>query len=1054
MSLHAHLIRLSILLLAGSIGVSGADREAADFFERHVRPVFAEHCYACHSGSTPMPQADLRVDSRAALLKGGKSGPAIMPGDPLQSRLTQVLQATEGVRMPPTGALSEVQIGYIEEWIRMGAPFPVPGADGLYGAEPAAPAHWSFVAPQKAEPPQSSTGWAQTAVDRFVEARLAASGLKPSPRAAPRTLIRRISYDLTGLPLSPEDADAFADAPSPANYEALVDSLLESDRFGERWARYWLDVVRYSDDGAQSRPFPIAWTYRDWVVDAFNEDMPYDKFVERQLAADLMEGDRRHLAALGLLTVGINLVRPTDVPENIDDRIDVVTRGFLGLSVSCARCHDHKFDRITQDDYYSLYGVFLNSPDALEPVPLEDLPEGPNTEFFRQKLAMRRAWLNRFPQERLPDHVREFRKPEILARYLEAAWNSRAMSNQDVEALSKEKDLNRYVLDRWRTYLSGLVGPSVHAFMELNEPGGALRVAQRMVEADSVYRWPDPQREALRLALRGNGSPTDIPVEDFWWVQNEGDSNVMKALKWQYEAVMYDWSLRGGPRHAAVVREAKKMQPSYIFVRGNQHDKGAEVERGFLSALPGPEEFQSGSGRLELARAIATPENPLTARVMVNRIWGHLFGEGLVRTPSDFGVRGDPPSHPELLDYLATEFIAGDWSVKELIRRIALSKAYQQASSANGSGAAEDPDNLLLWRQRRIRLDFEALRDSMLAVSERLETSVGGPPFDVQATPSSPRRTVYAYVSRERPSALMRTFDFSNPEEHSPRRQITTVPQQALFLMNSSFLAQQARSVATKCADAANCVARIHRQVLGRPAEPSELEAGIEFVEQTAREAPDSSVPSATEHSWSYGTARLDPAAGATSGFKEMAYRIDERLQPTPMLAAGESGRASMTATGGHPGDGLDEAVVRRWSAPRAMSVAITGTLSHTMGQQAKRFEWSNGVRGWLVSSRQGILASWTVQGIEAETALKNLEVEAGERLDFVVDSRDDYESDQFWWAPRLEEVLAATQREAGMVPRVWNSEDEFPQPLEQPLNAFEQYAQTLLMTNEFAFRD
>ena len=1039
-------------LLVCAVAASGAETEFIDHFERYVRPVLAENCYACHSTASPVAQADLKVDSRAALLKGGKSGPAIEPGNPDGSRLLQVLRSDEGVRMPPTGKLADDQIERIAAWVSMGAPFPEPTAANAGGDTAAT--HWAFVPPRKSEPPVSATGWAKTAIDRFVEARLVEGGLSPSAEANPRTLIRRVYYDLTGLPPTAEQADAFASAPTPEAYEAIVESLLSSERFGERWARHWLDVVRYSDEGFQARPFAIAWTYRDWVVDAFNEDLPYDEFVRYQLAADLEVPEKRHLAAMGMLTLGINLPRPTDVPENLDDRIDVVSRGFLGLSVACARCHDHKFDQISQQDYYSLFGVFLNSPSMLEPVAIEAFGSGPQTEFFKQKLAERREWLDIYRRERLQDHVREFRQPKQLARFLEAAWASRTLDNREVEALSKEKDLNLYLLKRWREYLNGLVGPSVEAFAALDVPGGATELAQRIADADSLYRWPDPEREALRLALRGNGSPTDIPVEDFWWVQNEGDSNVMKALKWQYDAVMRDWSHRGGPRHAMVANDLGVPRPAYIFQRGNQHDKGAEVKRKFLSALPGPEEFRSGSGRLELARLIGSAENPLAARVFVNRVWGHLFGEGLVRTPSDFGRRGDPPSHPKLLDYLATDFARDGWSTKDLIRRIVLSKAYRQSSGSNAAGSQHDPSNRLLWRQNRTRLSFEALRDSMLFVAGKLDTATGGPPFELSAHPASPRRTLYAYVSREEPSALMRAFDFSNPEEHTPRRQMTTVPQQALFLMNSPFLADQARAAGAACGEPEQCVEALHRRILGRSPTEQEFRGGLAFLVDSEAAATELQRSAADGATWLHGTARLDIEAGAVKHFKSMEYAVAERLQPAPMFPAPEVGRASLTPTGGHPGDGLGGAVVRRWTAPRSLDVNIEGTLGHVLGDQGRRFGWSNGVRGWLVSSERGVLASWVVRGFEAETAIKSLDIVEGEHLDFVVDSLADYESDSFRWSPRIEEVLTAQQRESGMEPESWSAEEGFPRRYERPLAASERYAQVLLMTNEFAFRD
>ena len=1044
-----------LLVLLPAACALGADQDAVRLFETHVRPVLAERCYACHSERSPQPLSGLRVDSRAGLLRGGNRGPALVPGDPDSSRLIRSLRHSGEVKMPPDGKLTETQLGHLEAWVRLGAPFPeaLETAETRKAGDSAAP-HWAFVAPRAAKPPATGKRWAETAIDGFIEGRLADEGLEPSPEAPPHTLIRRLYYDLIGLPPSPLEVEAFARAPSAAAYEALVDALLASPHFGERWARHWLDLTRYADEGFQARPFPIAWTYRDWVVEAFNEDLPYDAFILRQLAADLIEGDRKHLAALGMLTVGINMVRPTELPENIDDRIDVVTRGFLGLSVACARCHDHKFDRIPQTDYYSLYGVFLNSPNVLEPEPIEAFRPGADTEAFRRKLARRRASLDAYRDERLAHHIREFREPATLARYLEAAWATRAQSNRYAETLSKEKDLNLYLLNRWRKYLAALQEPAADAFRELDSPGGAVRLASLMTEAAGTKGPSGPSGEALRFALEGPGSPTDIPPGDFWWVQNEGDSNVMKGLKWQYEAVMHEWGHRGGPKHAMVVREAPELQPAHVFLRGNQYDKGVEVPRRFLSALAGRAHFQVGSGRLELARAIAAEDNPLTARVLVNRVWERLFREGLVRTPSDFGVQGDQPSHPELLDHLAVAFMADGWSLKALIRRVVLSRAYRQASVDSAVGVDADPENRLLWRQNRARLDFEALRDSMLAVAGRLDRRVGGPPFDLRARPSAPRRTLYAYISREEPSALMRTFDFSNPEEHTPRRQLTTVPQQGLFLLNGPFLAEQAGALAEMCGAAADCVDELHRSILGRLPKAGEREVAADFVARSDSVAANPGASRRLPNPWSHGVASFDPVAGRVSDFQAMRYRVEDRVQPAPMLPARETGRAHFTPQGGFPGDDLRTAVVRRWTAPRDLRVSIQGSLNHPLGDQGRRFDSSNGVRGWIVSSRNGVLANWTVRGYEAAAEIRNLRVEQGEWLDFIVDARGDYESDAFRWTPTVEESLDAERKSAGVKPDVWRAADGLAEPEQPRLNSLARYAQVLLLTNEFAFRD
>ncbi len=1043
------LAALRLAALAIPSAALGADPAGADFFERYVRPVLAQECYVCHSNAAPQVQGGLRVDTREAMLKGGARGPAITPGDAENSSLVRALRHVGDLQMPPARKLENEQIERIAAWVRMGAPT---ADDQEISGE--ASKHWSLIPPGRPEPPASVTGWASSPVDQFIEARLTEAGLQPSAEANPRTLVRRLYHDLTGLPPSPRVVEDFVKDPSESRYTQIVEDLLRSERFGERWARHWLDIVRYSDEGFQARPFPIAWTYRDWTVNAFNEDMPFDQFVRLQLAADLVDADIDDQAALGLLTLGINLPRPTDVPENIDDRIDVVTRGFLGLSVACARCHDHKFDPIPQEDYYALYGVFLNSPDRLEPVPMEQVPADAMGTFFSGRLAERRAWLDRYREERLVEHIASFREEKELARYLEFAWALREQSNNDAESLSKEKDLNLYVLKRWREYLNGLVGPSVDAFADLDQAGGAERIAKAMLEADSDYRWPDPTKESLRLALRGNGSPTDVPIEDFWWVQNEGDSNVVKTLKWQYNAVMREWSHRGGPAHASTVQDAHELQPAHLFRRGNQHDKGDPVDPRFLSCLPGPEEFQSGSGRLELAEAIASPDNPLTARVAVNRVWGRLFGEGIVRTPSDFGLRGDRPSHPELLDYLANDFVHNGWSVKGLIRELVQSKAYRQASVAVGDGVKEDPQNQLLWRQNRVRLDFEVLRDSMLAVAGMLEPDIGGAPFELQATPASKRRTLYAYVSREEPSAVMRAFDFSNPEEHTPKRQLTTVPQQALFLMNSAFLGEVSRALAADCGAGETCVNNLYKGVLGRNPSASERETAIAFLQggedrlSAASESADESSP------WEFGTSRLDPDSGTLSGFEPMRHRVGDRLQTAPEFPSRQAGRASITLTGGHPGDDLDKSVVFRWTAPNAMKVSISGTLRHFLGDLGTRFNHSNGVRGWIISSETGAVARWKVRGFSADTTLSDLPVGQGERLAFVVDAMDDYESDNFQWSPVIEEVLSGDAKAAGSEARKWTVPEGFPAESAEPLSARERLAQVLLMTNEFAFRD
>ena len=1041
---------LSAALLVAS-AVRAADRDGERFFEQKIRPVLAENCYACHSRQSPKLQAGLRLDSREGILAGGNAGPAIVAGRPERSLMMRVLSHEDEVKMPPADKLAGGDIAAIEHWIRMGAPMPESGLKRK-PAQADRGTHWSFVRPSRAEPPAKLSDWALSSIDRFVEAKLRGRGLRPSDEADRRTLIRRAYFDLIGIPPSPDEIRAFVEDPSPGAYAAIVDRLLASEHFGERWARHWLDVARYSDEGFQARPFAISWTYRDWVIEAFNNDMPYDQFVTRQLAADLTGDERRHLAALGFLTVGINLPRPTDVPENLDDRIDVVTRGFLGLSVACARCHDHKYDPIPQKDYYSIYSVFLNSPDVLEPALIERMPETEPARFFSEKLQLRREWLDKFRLERLNRHMTEFRKVDALQRYIRTAWQGRNLSNRQLESLGKEKNLNQYLLDRWRKFLIAREDEGSALVAGLDNEDSARDLATRLSGADRDTTWPDAERESLRQVLRGDDAPTNIPVEDFWWIQNEGDSNVMKALKWQYNAVMTEWSYRGGPRHAMAVEDGAEPQPAYVFVRGNQHDKGAQVEPHFVSVISS-RPFESGSGRLELARAIASADNPLTGRVMVNRVWQHLFGEGLVRTPSDFGTRGEPPSHPELLDYLASSFAEDGWSVKKLIRRVMLSRVYRQSSEVLPDRQSVDPANQLLWRQNRRRMEFEALRDSMLAVAGRLDRSVGGPPFALEAHPSSPRRSIYAYISREEPSGLMRSFDFSNPEQHTPQRSLTTVPQQALFLLNSPFVGEQARAIAESLnkGDTAERNTELYGRLLGREPTAAEQKAAARFLRNHAG-VPEIEPP--PKGPWRYGTVALEPAKGRVSAFREFGHWQGERLQHGVILPSRHGGRASLADRSGAPGDDLTAAVTRRWVSPISGRVSIQGTLDHPMSDQARRFGYSNGIRGWVISSRRGVIAGWTIAGMQVATDIERLTVEPGEAIDFVVDSRSDYESDNFTWAPVIEEMLTPERKQAGENARRWSAADDFPLPREKPLSAWEQYAQVMLMTNEFAFVD
>ncbi len=722
------------------------------WFEEKIRPVLATQCYLCHSASTPQPQAGLRLDTREALRRGGNSGPILIPGRPEASLLMKALRYSgDQPGMPPQGALPAGTIEDFAVWIRAGAPDP--RADEA--AENTGPASedarfWSF-RPLADHPPPAvpDDAWVRTDIDRFILAKLKQKGLSPSPDAGRRTLIRRAYYDLTGLPPTWREVRDFVGDDSPRAYEHLIDRLLASPHYGERWGRHWMDVSRYADTRDRGSRFAFAYTYRDWVIEALNQDMPYDMFIRKQLAADRMEtGEPADLAALGFITLGRNV--PKGEHDMIDDRIDVVTRGLLGLTVTCARCHDHKYDPIPTRDYYSLYGIFRNAREPVEyPLLANHETGGSLARLYQKGMRRRLKALDDFVTTRHEELVDEFRSPDWLARYLLAAAKASEMSNTEIEKLSLERDYNLFVLRRWRDDLNrtrderDAVFVLWHAFSKLDEHDGpfpsqaaalteslatvanpllverfrkqppasmsdvARVYGEMLAERNCAEPYPHSADEALRMTLRARSTPTAISLADFEKIRGPGgDANIVRGLrtairKWQDEI-----AYRGLQPRAMSIENEKHPEPAHVFLRGNPNNRGIEVPRQFLAVLSGKDRkpFREGSGRLELANAIAAADNPLTARVIVNRVWKWHFGEGIVATTSDFGMRGERPSHPALLDNLAREFIKEGWSLKKLHKRIMLSSTYRQASEERAKAAAVDPENRLLWRANRQRL--------------------------------------------------------------------------------------------------------------------------------------------------------------------------------------------------------------------------------------------------------------------------------------------------------------------------------------------------------------
>lgn len=833
-----------------------SDLSGNDFFENQVRPLLATRCYACH---TQTASGGLRLDSREALLKGGSRGPAIVPGDPAASHLLQAVRGGTGLKaMPPGAPLATNEVAILERWITEGAPFPapLPNARGrtLWSLQPLPPAP------------------AAASVDALVEQALRAKGLTVSPAADRRTLIRRLSFDLTGLPPAPTDVDAFV--AGKLSVETLVDQMLASPRFGERWARHWLDVARFGEDdfsGTEPKAYPNAWRYRDWVIEAMNRDLPYDTFVKAQIAADLLPENQQLTGGLGLFGLGpwyFGIAQPPQArADERHDRVDMVSRGFLGLTVACARCHDHKYDPIRTQDYYALAGVFASS--KYHEYPLTDATTVARYEAHQKQVKAKEAEIAAFLDTQREQLARIFagrladllmavarKDPSAFDAKLYEHWTAYLAKPEEGHPFLKEwqeaiaQNAPQTELRRLADAYQALVFAIIDEKKELDQRNAAL-------VAEAKRNSPKTPRRKTILPF-GYDSEADFnPGADLPSASLPRDRYVlwhglfkMTKAHLVMEGPEIERFLAGEwkqhlERLRAQLATFKKDGPApypyqhglaehespidlNVNVRGNPLEFGELVPRHFPEVLGG-DELRTGSGRLQLANAIV--KHPLAARVMANRIWLHLLGSGIVRTPSNFGTMGERPSNPALLDYLAARFRDQGWSIKGLIREIVLSKTYQAASLPIAANVKIDPDNRLFWRANRRRLDAEALRDSLLAVAGRLEDKLGGE--SVTLDDQQRRRTVYARVGRYRQDETLSLFDFPSSSVTAEQRTVTNVPLQRLFFLNSGFILKQSAALAervTREAPADGRIAYAYRLLFQREPAPEEASLGHEFL--------------------------------------------------------------------------------------------------------------------------------------------------------------------------------------------------------------------------------
>ncbi|MGB8168244.1 MAG: DUF1553 domain-containing protein [Chthoniobacteraceae bacterium] len=914
-----------------ALSVRGFADPRTEFFEKKVRPILAERCLECHSDAKKV-KGGLHLDSRAGWVKGGDTGPALVPGKPEESLLvTAIRWKDRDLEMPPKKKLPPEEVAVLEEWVKMGAPDPREGAvvakkqRGLTIEE--GRKFWSYVPIQKPSVPAvKDMAWPRSDLDRFILAKIEAAGASPAPDAAPAALARRLYYNLIGLPPTPEQLDAFAAASIRDPQSAirnLTDELLASPQFGETWGRHWLDVARFAESsgGGRTLLFKDAWRYRDYVIEAFNADVPFDRFIREQLAGDLLPAAtpadaRRQLTATAFLALG-----PTNYEEQdkqqlrfdvIDEQLETMGRAFLGQTIGCARCHDHKFDPVPQRDYYALAGIFastktlFNYTDNVARWIAAPLPgDGPTEIALREH------------EQKVVALEREIEKAKAAQAEASKAL-SQATTQPGISISPKElpgiviDDADAKVVGQWKhsTFVRTYIGE--YYLTDENEGKGEKTVtftptvpATGKYDVRLAYSSHENRANNVRVTVfHADGEETifvdetQVPPIDgrfislgkfrfekdgagYVLVSNEGtkkyvtidalqllpegtevaekkdappaESTAAQQVK-KLEAQLKKLTKEGPARETAMaVADAPEIAGTQIRVRGIEKQRGEAVPRGFLQvALRAPPELpEKESGRRELADWIASADNPLTARVFVNRVWTWLFGTGLVRTVDNFGTTGEKPSHPELIDHLATRFVAEGWSVKKLVREIVLSRTWQQAVAAP---SAADPENRLFAHANRRRLDAEQIRDTMLAASGQLELKIGGlnigsagdidaNSFTAQNTEYSyvfadKRRSVYTPAFRNKRLELFEVFDFGDINQSAGQRNVSTVAPQALFFLNHPFVIEQAKAAAERTLAVPGTdderIASAFRRTLGRAPSAAEREKCRSFLEMNA----------------------------------------------------------------------------------------------------------------------------------------------------------------------------------------------------------------------------
>ena len=902
----------SLLLLGSLCAVSLADEqptaEGIEFFEKKIRPVLVEHCYKCHSekaATSKNLKGGLRLDNRAGVLKGGESGPAIVPGKPAQSLLLESLNY-ESFEMPPKGKLPAAVIADFAEWIARGAPDPRGGELAVTGGIDieAGRNHWSYRPLREPRMPETRSIAGDSSIDMYLLAQLRSNGLVQGPLAERHVLVRRLYFDLLGLPPSPEEIEDFVNNDAPDAYPRLVDRLLASPQFGERWGRHWLDVVRYAESiTLRGFIFPQAWRYRDYVITTFNQDKPFREFIKQQLAGDLMpasslQEQQRNLVATTFLAMGNNNLEDQDKSklrmDVVDEQLETIGRGFLAQTIGCARCHDHKFDPIPTRDYYALAGILrstktLNHANVSKwielPLPLKPELESEvkqqeaviavvNSQIAELKSRMKGGKASPLPLAQVTGVVVDDEQAMLTGGWTKSVSNKNYVGKGyqhdqgavkgDNRALFKPTEVLDGEYEVRFAYTEGTNRSPAVPVTVVSPDGEKTTTINQKKQAPiggrffSLGRYRFTPNGPAEVIVDNTGTTGVVIVDAVQFLSVEllekedvaakpaadGAMDKQQLAKLEKQLKKLKAAMPARPQYMSVQEEAE-IGDTQVHIRGDVHNLGETVSRGILQVADFGSQLlvpEKQSGRKELAEWIASDLNPLTSRVLANRLWHWLFGAGLVRTTDNFGTTGEEPSHPELLDYLATRLLEEDWSVKSLLREMVLSRSYQLSSQTSRRAMAVDPENRLLWRMNRRRMDAESLLDAMLTVGGQLDARIGGStirsgtPNDYDYQHEGGRRAIYWPVFRNSLPDIFEVFDFANPSMVTGRRDISSTAPQALFMMNNPWVLQQAEQAAVRFLeleemDESQRVQLAMRTTLGRPATEEELRVTLEFLE-------------------------------------------------------------------------------------------------------------------------------------------------------------------------------------------------------------------------------